>query len=486
MSAIIYSIEIKRDVARSVCMVNNRLIQGKRQINSEALNLNQPLFIHCHIFKNAGTSLIESFRKAFQGNAIELEPDDPDSFLSFMQINHALDRNPDLIFISSHRVKLPLPRHINGRKIIPIIFFRDPIDRLGSVYRFEKKDARPTVYSALAKNSPMPVFFNTILGAGFDVIVSNVHADFCSISSDYNLDMAKKYLQNHVLMGLVEDSYFSMALIEKEVKKYYPEILLPVFKENVTRKESNVVSNVTKTIYEMGVGLAKKLIQKNSIDYQLYRFTCEELNKKWCLEENKKEYLNYCKNNNIESEFLSNRINIAPSLNHLGEAENKLIENDLGYEFKWVRYKNHKADSIYKPKVEAVKITSTNKLAALFEVGQDFCVEFKIRWQRELNFAAVGLTVRDHRNEEAFSLNSATQSCHNVKVDDDCSKSYCIKLVMPNIAPGLYRVDIHAGVGLNGQFSVFTTAEAVISFGVAPHAILDKNLDNLCAQFFSI
>lgn len=51
--------------------------------------MNKPLFIHCHIFKNAGTSLIEAFRHVFQEDAIELEPADPDEYLSPADIEEA-------------------------------------------------------------------------------------------------------------------------------------------------------------------------------------------------------------------------------------------------------------------------------------------------------------------------------------------------------------------------------------------------------------
>lgn len=230
------------------------IVKGRQEV----VKLNEPLFLHCHIFKNAGTSLIESFRRAFPGKAIELEPADPDDYLSENLIVEALAKNPELVFISSHRLKLPLPSFINNRKIIPIIFFRDPIDRLGSVYRFEKKDTRPTVYSALAKTSSMPEFFDTILGVGFDVIISDVHAEFCSIGSKYSLEDIKTYIKNKTLVGLVEDYHFSMTLIEKELKKYFPDKNLMIFEENVTRINRKITSNCTKTIDEIGFFFEQK------------------------------------------------------------------------------------------------------------------------------------------------------------------------------------------------------------------------------------
>lgn len=428
--------------------------------------MSDPVFVHCHIFKNAGTSVIESFRHAFHEKAIELEPADPDDYLSEELITDTLVNNPDVIFISSHRVRLPLPPVLNNRKIIPIIFFRDPIDRLGSVYRFEQKEARATVYAALAKAASMPAFFDTILDVGFDVIVSNVHAGFCSVSAVYTLEDAKKYLKNHALIGLVEDYHFSMALIEQEVKKYYPEISLSMFKENVTRSERDVLSNCTRTIEEIGFSLAGRIANKNDADYQLYKFSCNYLLDAWSVEENKSTYLRYCKTNEIENEHTDIRINSAPSLQCTGEDGQRSQKNYPKYKSAWARLKKYNAEP-HKPIIEAVKLELFSEYKCLsIKSGQELSFDFKVRWPCALSYPAVKVMIKNHRETIVFNSNNFSFDVCNSGVDEGSCKIYRFKLTVPEVVSGLYKIDVQAGIGLGERFRMLTIAKAVSAFGI--------------------
>lgn len=423
--------------------------------------------MHCHIFKNAGTSLIESFRKAFQHNAIELEPEDPDDYLSEDLIAVALKKNPDLVFISSHRLKLPLPTNIGNRKIIPIIFFRDPIDRLGSVYRFEKKETRPTVYSALAKASSMPAFFETIMDVGFDVIVSNVHADFCSISSSSELEKVKKYLSKNALVGLVEDYHFSLALIEKKVKQYFPDKSLIPFQENVTRGKQALISNCRSTIDELGQSLAEIIIKKNYYDYKLYQFVCEYLNDCWHDDELAIYYSNYCQFNNIQSKQVDVRVKCAPSLECVKNHKPLSRKQQYFYAPHWIRLKSADQFDNNGSRVEAVKIElSANRIALCIEPGQALVVDFRVRWSISINHPLIGITIKNHRGVPVCSVNNLSVGLVSASVTEGALLNYRFKINIPDVESGLYKVDVQMGAGLGQQFKVISIAEAVIAFGI--------------------
>lgn len=428
--------------------------------------MNKPLFIHCHIFKNAGTSLIEAFRHAFQEDAIELEPADPDEYLSYADIEEALVNNPQLVFISSHRIKLPLPLFIGNRKIIPIIFFRDPMARLSSVYRFERKEIRPTVYSALAKISSMSIFFNTIIEVGFDVIVSNVHADFCSLSSTYNLNEFQEYLKDHTLVGLVEDSNFSMALIENEMKRYYPEKSLPLFNENVTCNNRDIIANCQKILEEMGGEIYKKLIIKNDIDYRLYTMVYEHLLSKWVVEKNKTIYFNYCKNNRIKIDDNDKRVRSIHSLGFIKNNKMKEPAGSVRFESKWVRLKKISKAQNNKPVLEAVRMADVGEPAVVFVPGQELFFECKTRWPMRVGCPAIRIIIKDHRGKKIFNITKVASENTLSGVDKELCETYDVSIILPVMISGLYSIDVDFGIGLNGCFKVIATQESVLAFGI--------------------
>ncbi|WOD06199.1 hypothetical protein [Marinomonas sp. GJ51-6] len=98
------------------------------------------VILHYHLFKNAGTSLDAAFKENFsveQGEWVTREFSAQPA-KNREELKQWIIDNPQAKCFSSHTAIFPVP-HIDGINIIPVIFYRHPIDRIASAYSFEKK-----------------------------------------------------------------------------------------------------------------------------------------------------------------------------------------------------------------------------------------------------------------------------------------------------------------------------------------------------------
>jgi hypothetical protein len=428
--------------------------------------MNSPIFVHCHIFKNAGTSLIEAFKKCFLANAVELEPVDPDDYITSSDIEKCIATNPDVAFISSHRVTLPLPKTIKGRKIIPIVFIRDPMDRFGSVYRFERNETRSTVYSALAKSASMRGFFEAIscIGhyhSGFNTIIHDVQFQFCGGVNQRDINSTVNYLLKDALIGLVEDYNFSLFLIEATVKKYYPDSDLPVFEENTTKSNSDIFAGCKKTLLALGKKLAKDLHDNNKNDYKIYEAINKRLLAEWSSPEVQERYKDFCGKNSLKVN--ANRITGAPSLKCFkGLAFNSHHEEDHRSRWSLVnKVSDHGLVALRSVKIEL----NADLSGPVVEAGRSLRMDVRVEWKDGVYSPFVSLIIRDHCGKIAGHQDYFVDTLSlfgNIGL-------YQLHFEVPEILPGgLYMLDVEIGYGLPNRKKILVSKKAVSAFGVIP------------------
>ncbi|MGV3551288.1 sulfotransferase family 2 domain-containing protein [Rhizobium sp.] len=109
----------------------------------------RPVILHYHLFKNAGTSVDELLEYNFRGKCLhrEFSEDNDDNS---RDIAEWIRSNPSAVSFSTHTGRGPVPS-IDGVRILPIMFFRDPIERLLSAYRFERVQDADTFGAQAAK-----------------------------------------------------------------------------------------------------------------------------------------------------------------------------------------------------------------------------------------------------------------------------------------------------------------------------------------------
>lgn len=112
--------------------------------------LANPLFMHIHIVKNAGTTFESILQMNFGADYVS------DTALFFHQytceeVGRLIDAQPFMRAYSSHKLSLSLPFDRTDRQVIAIAFVRDPVQRFQSHYEMHarrharNKDTAPNV-----------------------------------------------------------------------------------------------------------------------------------------------------------------------------------------------------------------------------------------------------------------------------------------------------------------------------------------------------
>jgi len=99
----------------------------------------KPIILHGHIPKTAGTSVQELFQVNFGSDHFQHWVPDSLYCLSKTDIEAMLDRQPDLIVISSHNLRF-FWRQLCGRRTLPITFLRKPTAVVISLLRYIKQN----------------------------------------------------------------------------------------------------------------------------------------------------------------------------------------------------------------------------------------------------------------------------------------------------------------------------------------------------------
>jgi hypothetical protein len=137
------------------------------------------VLIHAHMFKNAGTtfdwSLQRNFREAFIDHRDDASMRKGADFLG-----PYLQRERTLHALSSHWITFPLPEpdHID---IHLVLFFRDPIERIRSVYNFERRQQpADTPGAKKAKELGFVEYVEWRMQSAPGPAIRNFHTRYCS------------------------------------------------------------------------------------------------------------------------------------------------------------------------------------------------------------------------------------------------------------------------------------------------------------------
>ncbi len=128
------------------------MILMKKNRIDEADTITRIIIAHGHIFKNAGTTFDYSLERNFGKRFVDHRDDAPMRKKGSKYLKNYLKENKHLQAISSHHMCYPFP-NLPETKIIPAYFFRHPIERIRSVYNFERKQKSGTPGAINAKKN---------------------------------------------------------------------------------------------------------------------------------------------------------------------------------------------------------------------------------------------------------------------------------------------------------------------------------------------
>ncbi|MCB1689186.1 MAG: glycosyltransferase [Halioglobus sp.] len=234
----------------------------------------RPVIVHCHLFKNAGTTLDWSLQRQF-GPAFIDHRDDDNMRRGAAYLKPYLETHKEISAISSHHIRFPLP--LSGElQLLPLIALRHPIDRARSVYDFERRQEANTPGAIQAKKLSFADYVRWRMQPDVAPTIRNFHCSFCTSNFDSMIG-EPAYLESVAmliktpLLVIVERYDESMVLLEQELGKHFPGIDLSYLRQNETfGREVELVQRIESVFEQLGPELTVEFREKNHWDMRLY------------------------------------------------------------------------------------------------------------------------------------------------------------------------------------------------------------------------
>jgi|GEM_PF-670948 tetratricopeptide (TPR) repeat protein len=248
--------------------------------------MQRDILIHIHIFKNAGTSFDFALREHF-GEAFVDHRDDRALIEGRQEyLVDFLDKNPDIKAFSSHSIHF-IPQDTDRYRFIPVYFLRHPIERIRSVYSFEKKQrSAGTEGSKKAKELGFDEYIEWYMRDDSPATIRNAQTIFLSgdgpgpHSMEKKFEIAKERLaESDVLIGVVDRYDDSMIYFEEKLKSYFPDIDLSYIRKNITddKMDMDVSQKAEMLLERLNENSRELVLKKNGEDIELYEMANDKL-----------------------------------------------------------------------------------------------------------------------------------------------------------------------------------------------------------------
>ena len=238
--------------------------------------MSRNVIIHYHLFKNAGTSVDHSLKANFKP-LWHAHEGKASGWLS-AEVTDYLLAHTDIKVLSSHTAMMPVPV-IDGVNIYPVIFIRHPIDRVRSIYDFERKQTDVTEGSKMAKITDLCGFVEWRLQRKGDRSLRNFQTHRFAAAIPASQAAPKLSEEERALLaidalpfiGIVEQYDRSLARLQDWLKPVFEGIDLQPTKANVTqRSDQSLDERLAALRAELGPTLYKALVDANQSDLNLY------------------------------------------------------------------------------------------------------------------------------------------------------------------------------------------------------------------------
>lgn len=242
--------------------------------------MNEACILHCHIFKNAGTSIDDILKKNFGRKWAEREFSEVPPKRIYA-INDWLRAETEILAFSSHTITGPiLP--VLERDVLLIANFRHPIDRLYSAYKFERNQKAKNFGAVLAKETSFAGYIRARLALNGHNFCNNFQSRFFASfatetlfrknGSDAQLLLsAKEGLNSFYHIGSVGLMEKSNEILEKKMRVYFPNFKAHSSYLNRTASTSFVLEEKLEKILELlGRETYDSLVEANLVDLEIY------------------------------------------------------------------------------------------------------------------------------------------------------------------------------------------------------------------------
>lgn len=197
--------------------------------------MTRTVILHYHLFKNAGTSLDQVLKRNFGDRWVTREFP-MGSGDNSAELAEWIRSESEAIAFSTHTALGPVPE-IEGTRIVSVMLLRDPIARIRSAYRFERKQEADTWGARLAKETDLEGYVRARLAQPGDRQCRNfqTHRLASLVPGDApELDRALEGLRRLTVIGLVADFPGTLDRLGAALKTDFPQFEAETVRANVT------------------------------------------------------------------------------------------------------------------------------------------------------------------------------------------------------------------------------------------------------------
>lgn len=276
--------------AKRLIPVCDRLTPTRHRTTGAA----RDVLVHMHLYKNAGTSVDRGLRACFGESFATIDPVDPRDVYGQDDVIRHLKENPRLRALSSHQLRQPMTGR-DGITLHPFFFLRHPIDRLHSIYSFERTPARQAQSKGPLTRWAMETDFAEFLqrcmkNPATVALVSNFQTRalrpligkaaierWGNVVSLSDLMEVIALVDQLPAVGVVDMFEASLTALQAAYGERFPELKLSARRDNVSREVMTLEESLGSIAAELGKELHERLLELNALDLELYRVAREKI-----------------------------------------------------------------------------------------------------------------------------------------------------------------------------------------------------------------
>ncbi len=247
---------------------------------------NRTVIIHKHIFKNAGTTFDWILKNNFGTDFCDHRDDKAVRKGGEKYLINYLKEHPNIKALSSHHIWFTLPKHPEF-DFLPVYFIRHPIERIRSVYNFEKQQQTNSLGAKMAKKMNFTEYVAWRMREDVPATIRNFQTKMIA-GIKPGLSATKDDL--NTALHLIRDADFAgvVDLFEMSMKSFGKSFANTGINMNMFYEAQNVMQAVDIIdVYERAniildeLGkLAEEVLKKNAFDLVLYDAARKQILKK--------------------------------------------------------------------------------------------------------------------------------------------------------------------------------------------------------------
>lgn len=244
------------------------------------------LFLHYHIFKNAGSTIMSILKKNFPDSFHAIDEPTERGHITTEAITKHLLKHPHTKALSSHHFKYPRPEEHANLRFIDICFLRHPLDRLQSMYHYYRSIPDSIGKSTAAKSMTLPDFLRWMLEVEpYNTMNSQTsfmaRGDYFFPPSSLELEAACRRVADVRFLGVVDRFDESLITARFFLKTIFPNLDFTYSPENVSGNvHMPLADKIEKMKDDCGKDFFDRLRKANELDEKLWMSATEEITRR--------------------------------------------------------------------------------------------------------------------------------------------------------------------------------------------------------------